>query len=595
MKNRKNDKKSNGNTVFETKPRITVDVDKVGFFQLFDIYKGVKIPWLLLVIGLIIYITVAVLNLNVATFSGDMIDASGAVPTDQLVKYIVSAVVICILTGVYMMLTGIAYSKIILGVRTKLWDKVMKIKQKTYDADGGESLVSRVVQDCEYACKYFEITLSIIATLVSTVIYVVGMYKLSAKLSNYVLIFIPVSILLGWGYSVLKFIMAAKYQGLIAKSTAYLVERTKDLTLIKTCNAQNREIAEGQRYFVEQYDVQFKIGMVQNLSTMINELLNLISIIIPFVVGAALFSAGEVTLGAIVSLSGLFGNVKTSFNNLITNVGLYKEANGALARVKKVLEYEEEALDEGESLGGAVSDIEFNNVDFRYTADKNILNQLSFHIPKNKVTAIVGTNGSGKTTTIKLIDRLYEPNDGVIYYGGVDARKYSLKSWRDKFCLIAQGSPMMAGTIRENICYGKENVSEERLMEVAKLSHVWDFVKDLPDGFDSYVAPGGNNFSGGQKQCIAIARAMMSDKEYLVLDEATSNLDIRREHDVLAAVNTFAKDRTTVIIAHSLAAVKNADHVIVIKNGVLESEGEPSIILNQTDNYLAKMMNRANV
>ena len=127
---------------------------------------------------------------------------------------------------------------------------------------------------------------------------------------------------------------------------------------------------------------------------------------------------------------------------------------------------------------------------------------------------------------------------------------------------------------------------------MAKLSHVYDFVKDLPDGFDTIVAAGGGNFSGGQKQCIAIARAMMSKADYLLLDEATSNLDVKREKDVMDAMNALMEGRTTVIIAHSLATIRNADHVIVIHNGELEMEGSPAKILEQTDNYLAKMMGR---
>lgn len=140
-----------------------------------------------------------------------MIDASGAVPTDALVEYIVQAVLMCVLAGLVATFNAISFNKIILGVRLKLWDKVMKIKQNTYDHEGGESLVSRVVQDCDYAGKYFEVTLSVVSTLVSATIYIVGMYKLSARLSNYLLIFIPVSIVLGWVYSILKFVTAAKF------------------------------------------------------------------------------------------------------------------------------------------------------------------------------------------------------------------------------------------------------------------------------------------------------------------------------------------------------------------------------------------------
>lgn len=319
----------------------------------------------------------------------------------------------------------------------------------------------------------------------------------------------------------------------------------------------------------------------------------MLSIAVPFLVGAWFVNEGLLTIGAVVTFNTLFGNVKTVFNNLIVYAGDFKEANGALARITRFLEVEEERPDDGQEIQAAAQeDISFQQVDFGYT-DRRVMKQFSCRIPKNKVTAVIGTNGSGKSTLFKLMTRLYEPQSGTILFGENDCSVYSLHSWRRKLCLIAQGSPMMAGTIRENICYGRaDQVSDEELLEVAKLSHVYDFVKDLPDGFDTVVAAGGANFSGGQKQCIAIARAMLSKSDYLLLDEATSNLDVKREKDVMEAMDRLMKDRTTVIIAHSLSTIKNADHVIVINKGELEMEGSPAQILEQTDNYLAKMMMR---
>jgi len=277
---------------------------------------------------------------------------------------------------------------------------------------------------------------------------------------------------------------------------------------------------------------------------------------------------------------------------LILYVGDVKEANGALARITNFLKLEEEKLEDGIAVLDEQEDIALREIDFGYT-DALIMKKFSCTIPKNKVTAIVGTNGSGKSTLLKLLTRLYEPQNGAIMFGENNYSVYSLHSWRQKVCLIAQGSPMMAGTIRENICYGRKDVvSDEELLEVAKRSHVYDFVKDLPDGFDTKVLAGGSNFSGGQKQCIAIARAMLSKCDLLLLDEATSNLDVKREKDVMDAMNQLMKDKTTIIIAHSLSTIKNADHVIVINQGKLEMEGTPSYIMNQTDNYLNKMMCR---
>ena len=240
-------------------------------------------------------------------------------------------------------------------------------------------------------------------------------------------------------------------------------------------------------------------------------------------------------------------------------------------------------------------DITFCDVNFSYQEDKQILKQLNCVIPKNKVTAIVGANGSGKSTMFKLLDRLYTPGEGTLMFGNVPAEEYDLHAWRKTFCLVAQGSPLMEGTVRENICYGCQRpISQEELIKVAKQARVYDFVSALPEGFDTRVAPGGTNFSGGQRQCIAIARAIMNNPDYLLLDEATSNLDAHSERMVLEALDELMRGRTTVVISHSLASIRNADHVIILKDGKVEASGAPAQVLQATDNYLQKVMQRRN-
>ena len=572
---------------------VAAKAEKVSLRECLKIYDGIRMPWTQMILGLVLALLGSYAVLQVSDFSGNAVDASGVIPMDKMVVYILTsiAVVLCN-TGRYMF-AGIAGEKINYALRQKLWHKILVTKQAHYDVDGGESLVSRVTTDCDYASKFYSTVVNIVSLVISTAMYLVALYQINVQMANYVLLFIPVSILLGAGYTVLRFLVAYKVQSKLAASTAYLAERTKDLALIKTNNAQKKEIAEGRKFFKEQYDAQLRFGMVTAVYNVIDSMMQMLSIAIPFLVGAYFVNAGILTIGAIVTFNGLFGNVKGVFNSLITYAGDFKEANGALARITRFFNAEEEKLEEGLKIAAdAQEDVVFENVTFGYT-EQNVVKEFNCKIPKNKVTAIVGTNGSGKSTLFKLMTRLYEPGCGVIRFGETDCSTYSLHSWRRKVCLIAQGSPMMAGTIRENICYGRQDpVSEEELLKVAKLSHVYDFVKDLPDGFDTAVAAGGSNFSGGQKQCIAIARAMMSKADYLLLDEATSNLDVKREKDVMDAMNALMEGRTTVIIAHSLATIRNADHVIVIHNGELEMEGSPVKILEQTDNYLSKMMGR---
>lgn len=573
--------------------KVTQRAEKVSLRECLKIFDGIRLPWTQMILGLVLALLGSYAVLQVSDFSGNAVDASGVIPVEKMVIYILTSIAVVLCNTGRFMFAGIAGEKINYALRQKLWNKILVTKQTNYDVDGGESLVSRVTTDCDYASKFYSTVVNIVSMVISTVMYLAALYQINVQMANYVLLFIPASILLGAGYTVLRFLVAYKVQSKLAASTAYLAERTKDLALIKTNNAQKKEIAEGRKYFKEQYDAQLRFGLVTAVYNVIDSMMQMLAIAVPFLVGAYFVDAGILTIGAVVTFNGLFGNVKGVFNSLITYAGDFKEANGALARITRFFSAEEEKLEEGlEIAADAQEDVVFENVTFGYT-EQNVVKQFSCAIPKNKITAIVGTNGSGKSTLFKLMTRLYEPGSGVIRFGETDCSTYSLHSWRRKVCLIAQGSPMMSGTIRENICYGRQDpVSEEELLNVAKLSHVYDFIKDLPDGFDTAVAAGGSNFSGGQKQCIAIARAMMSNADYLLLDEATSNLDVKREKDVMDAMNALMEGRTTVIIAHSLATIRNADHVIVIHNGELEMEGSPAKILDQTDNYLAKMMRR---
>lgn len=573
--------------------KVTQRAEKVSLRECLKIFDGIRLPWTQMILGLVLALLGSYAVLQVSDFSGNAVDASGVIPVEKMVIYILTSIAVVLCNTGRFMFAGIAGEKINYALRQKLWNKILVTKQTNYDVDGGESLVSRVTTDCDYASKFYSTVVNIVSMVISTVMYLAALYQINVQMANYVLLFIPASILLGAGYTVLRFLVAYKVQSKLAASTAYLAERTKDLALIKTNNAQKKEIAEGRKYFKEQYDAQLRFGLVTAVYNVIDSMMQMLAIAVPFLVGAYFVDAGILTIGAVVTFNGLFGNVKGVFNSLITYAGDFKEANGALARITRFFSTEEEKLEEGlEIAADAQEDVVFENVTFGYT-EQNVVKQFSCAIPKNKITAIVGTNGSGKSTLFKLMTRLYEPGSGVIRFGETDCSTYSLHSWRRKVCLIAQGSPMMSGTIRENICYGRQDpVSEEELLNVAKLSHVYDFIKDLPDGFDTAVAAGGSNFSGGQKQCIAIARAMMSNADYLLLDEATSNLDVKREKDVMDAMNALMEGRTTVIIAHSLATIRNADHVIVIHNGELEMEGSPAKILDQTDNYLAKMMRR---
>ena len=566
--------------------------DKATFREYLGIFRNIRIPWLFIILIFAASLGTTVAALSVTYFTGDAVDAQGNVPAAQLVSFALGYLVMAACTAGSSIFSGVASERINLGLRKALWSRMIYTRQSSYDADGGESLVSRVTSDCDYASKLLTVFVSFCSVAVSLVIYVVQMYALNVQMANYMLLLIPISLLIGWGYSRLKYLIARKTQAMLAHTTAYLVERTGNLSFIKTANAQDIEVQKGEAYFQEQYWMQIKTGLMTAFYTALQTLYTIISIVIPFAVGAILVANGVMTAGNVVVFYSISASVGTYFTNIIDEVGTLRQANGALARVIRTMKLPIEDVEAGLPLDDPDADLTFESVQFRYLQEP-VLQNLTCRIPKNRVTAIIGVNGSGKTTMFRLLERLYQPEQGRILFGETDAEAYQLHAWRKAFCTVAQDSPLLTGTIRENICYGCERpISEDELVRVAKLVRIYDFVMQLPDGFDTRVSVGGQNFSGGQRQCIAIARAIMNSPDYLLLDEATSNLDTRSERQVMDALEELMKGRTTIIIAHSLSAIRHADHVIVLNHGRVESSGTPAEILNRTDNYLTTVMNR---
>lgn len=575
-------------------PGNAFQAEKVPLRECLSIFRGVKMPVGLMALAMLLSIVSAVVALKTISFSGTAVDAAGNVPVKDMVVYVVAAISAAGLTIASNISVGFAGQNINFKLRGKLWDKIMSLHAKSFEADGGETLVTRVTADCEFASDFFSTTVNIVMKVISSVMYIVTLYSLNVRMANYMLVYIPVSILLGGIFTVLAFLTRQKLQARLAGLAGYVIERLRDIPQIKTNNTQDVETENAGAFLDEYYRASIASRIAQGVSGLITMFLDILSIAIPFGLGASAVARGEMSIGEVVIFNTMFGNVKGFFTQMITYAGQYKTANGALARVTRLLKVEDENVFQGEALEpGKVEDIVISSVDFSYTEDRKILRKLECVIPKNKVTAVLGTNGSGKSTLFKLICRLYEPDGGSVLFGSKDAKDFSLNSWRKKICLIQQDSPMMSGTIRDNILYGcEEGLSDEKLLEIAKAAHVWDFVQNFPEGFDTHVEPGAANFSGGQKQCIAIARAMATNSEYLLLDEATSSLDVKREKDVMEALDNAMKGRTTIIIAHSITTIRKADQVIVLKDGGIDQIGTREEILARTGSYLSRMMER---
>ncbi|MCF0135627.1 MAG: ABC transporter ATP-binding protein [Lachnospiraceae bacterium] len=574
------------------KKKSTTNIERSSLKDYMSILKDMKIPFLWL--GLVIAAAVisAYAGSRLALITGDVIDRAGDISAKKLFRYVFSYLLIGAGAALNAVAVNYAAQKMNLQLRDRLWKKIMYTRTGEYDKEGPESLVSRVTTDCDFTSNILTVAVSLVSSVISFVIYTGKLFKLNTVMTLAMLGLIPLSILIGWGYARLRFMVGQKTQTSLARTTTYLVERTKNLNLIKTSNARQEEIENGMACFDEQYKQQLYSGLLTQGYIGLQHLYSIISVCIPFFIGAGLVAEGKIKTGVVIAFYTMGSQLGMTATNIIDEIGSIRSANGALARVINVLRMKEESRDEGMDVEELKDDIKVDLVDFSY-GEKHVLDKIACTIPAGKVTALIGTNGSGKSTMFKLLDRLADADAGQIVYNGQKAEDYNVRQWRKRFCLVAQGSPLVEGTIAENICYGvKREVSREEIEEAARKACVMDFVKDLPEGLDTHVALSGSNFSGGQRQCIAIARAIMNDPEILLLDEATSSLDPHKEASVMKGLSELMKDRTSVIIAHSLATIRKADHVIILTGGKVTGTGSPAQILEQTGNYLSKVINR---
>lgn len=551
----------------------------------FAILRGVKLPWLTILLSFAFSIIMMNAELQVANMTADIIDTSqSAINANKLFSYISVAVVSAVCTIFSNYFTRKMEELISLRVRMKLWDKIMHLPTRYYDEDNGEELVSRVTSDAEAPSSLFTMAVSCVVCIVTTVQAFMQLFDYHKTLAKYSLLIIPFTILASVIISILQFKLGIYSTVTLAGSTGYLAERVRNFRLIKSAVAEKWEQEKGIKTFKDMYKADFLNWLVVAAYQLSSSVFSIMFIFIVFVLGGQLVAKGEVTIGDLTGFYMVTGIVSLQLMQFFMNAGAVFGTFGTMNKITRVADLLSESVD-GEKVPEVCADITFDHVTFAYNEERDVLKDVTMRIPMGKVTAVIGGNGAGKSTVFKLITRLYEPENGEVRFGGENVALYNLTEWRDRFAYVFQKNPLVNGTVRENITYGLDReVSEEELIDVTKRANCFDCIMSKPNGFDEEVGLDGSDFSGGQRQCISIARAMLRNADYLLLDEATSNLDVLSEALVTEALDHLMENKTTIMIAHNYAATKNADHVIVMRDGTVEAEGSPEELL-QTNEY----------
>ena len=307
-----------------------------------------------------------------------------------------------------------------------------------------------------------------------------------------------------------------------------------------------------------------------------------------------LYIAGKGSLGQISSFI-LYSRKFSGPVNEVAN--MYNEILSALAaaeRVFRLLDEEEETPDgrEAKVLKEVKGEVLFENVTFGYEENETVINDFSLTVKPGKVVAIVGATGAGKTTLINLLMRFYDVDGGSIKIDGTDIREYTRDSLRNAFTMVLQDTWVFGGTIRENLVYGNENVTDDMLKEAVKACNLEYYINNMSEGYDTLIREGGNNISKGQKQLLTIARAMLINKHMLILDEATSNVDTRTEKEIENAMLKLMENKTCFVIAHRLSTIENADVILVLKDGVISEQGTHRELLEKGGIYYNMYMSQ---
>lgn len=508
--------------------------------------------------------------------------------------------IILILVGLYLLsalfsyiqgfITSTVSQKVAYDLRTSISTKMDRMPLSYFDKHTSGDILSRVTNDIDTIAQSLNQSMSQVITSSVTVVGIfIMMLSISPQMTLITVCVLPVSMILIGLVMKRSQKYFARQQQALGDVNGHIEEMYGGHNVVKAFNGEEASVEQFNEFNDSLYESAWKSQFFSGLMQPITNFVGNVGYVAVCLLGGVLASGGNITIGDIQAFIQYVRQFNQPISQLAQTMNMLQSTAAAAERVFEFLDEEELELEtprvsseEAAKINGSVT---FADVNFGYLKDQTIINDFSLHVHAGQTVAIVGPTGAGKTTLVKLLMRFYELNGGSILIDGKDIRDFGRKDLRSLFGMVLQDTWLFNGTIKENLMYGKLDASDQEVREACKVAYVDHFVQTLEDGYETIINEESSNISQGQKQLLTIARAFLKDPKILILDEATSSVDTRTEVLIQQGMEKLMEGRTSFVIAHRLSTIRDADTIIVMKDGDIVELGNHDSLLEQNGFY----------
>ena len=566
------------------------------FIAYMGIYKIALVFVVLFALGSTVFNIIGPKVLSQATtelFNGLVakVNGTGGIDFDIIAGILLATLGLYVLSSICLfvqswIMSGVS-QRMCFKLRQDIAEKINRMPFGFFDKNSVGDTLSRITNDVDTLGQSLNQSLTQMITSCATIIgVVVMMLTINPLMTLVTLVLLPVSAVLIFVFVKLSQKHFLAQQRLLGEVNGVVEEAISGHSLVKAYNRQESTVENFEDANTRLYEAAWRAMYLSSFMKPVMDFIGNLGYVVVAILGSVFAVQGIITVGDIQAFIQYVKNFTQPLSQLTQISNIIQQLVASAERIFEFLDQEEESLDlYPETPEKNDGSIEFDHVKFGYDPDKIVINDFSTVVQKGQMVALVGPTGAGKTTLVKLLMRFYDVNDGAIRINGRDVREFSRADIRARFGMVLQDTWLFNGTIRDNIRYGRLDASDEEVEAAAKAGCAHHFIQTLPGGYDFVINEDASNISQGQRQLLTIARAILANRDILILDEATSSVDTRTEEHIQRAMDTLMEGRTSFVIAHRLSTIRNADLILVINNGDIIEQGTHEQLLAQNGFY----------